>query len=210
MKRSFWTARWMIVAASLTVLTGSVSVIAACSSHDSASGPSASGSSASAPSASGPSASAPSGADAATLYSRLGGNAGIKAIAAAMIDAALRDPVIATYFGAGDPKPVLKATLEQDVACLTLQLGQAAGGPEVYPGQVAGGFTCRSMTAAHAGLAIDGAVFDRFIGIAAGVLKAAQVADDDIATLGVEMIGLKAQVVSVHTTNNDAGPFPSH
>jgi hemoglobin len=192
----------MILGAALPMLAAASSVIAACSNHDET--PSVRGPS---PSASASATSEPSGADAGTLYSRVGGNAGIKAIVDGILDTALRDPVLASYFGASEPRPALKATLEQDKACLVLQLGQSAGGPEVYPGQVVGGFTCRSMAAAHAGLAIDEAVFDRFIGIAAGVLKAAKVADADIATLGSALLSSKAEIVTVFRTGNDAGAY---
>lgn len=126
-----------------------------------------------------------------TLYQRLGGNAGIRAAVDAIVAEELKDAQIAAFFGnlgmPGHP------TADQLKACLTDQLGNAAGGPEVYP-TTKSGFTCRDMKTAHAGLNISGAVFDKFVTIAAGVLKSAGVADEDITVIGGVLNGTKADI----------------
>ena len=79
--------------------------------------------------------------------------------------------------------------------CLVLQIGNATGGPEKYPATVSGGFVCRDMKAAHAGLKISSTVFDKFVMIAAQTAKTAGVADADIKTIGGFLTGEKANVV---------------
>lgn len=125
----------------------------------------------------------PDAAAATTLYQRLGGNEGIASAVDAIVAAELMDPDIAAYFAhaaqyRGAPSAV------QIKECLVLQLGAAAGGPEVYPGTVSGGFVCRGMAEAHAHLGIESADFDKFVTIAAGVLTSAGVAPADVAVIG--------------------------
>ena len=147
------------------------------------------------------------GADgASTLYSRLGGHEGIKAAIGAIVTAELADDDIASFFA-----PNLTATHTPQPAdivdCFTALLGNAAGGPEVYPYKTAGGFTCRSMAAAHADLHIGSGTFDNFVGIAAGVLKDAGVADADIAVIGGVLNGTKSTIVDADAPPN--GPCVS-
>ena len=66
------------------------------------------------------------------------------------------DEVIKRYVNI-DPSAV------QIKECLVLQIGQATGGPEAFPGQVSNGFQCRSMASAHASLHIPAATFDKFV-----------------------------------------------
>ena len=142
-----------------------------------------------------------------TLYERLGKKEGIAKALTAIVDAALMNPDVASYFffQVQDPVPAGHPTRAQIEECLTLQLSAAAGGPETYPATVSGGFTCRSMAAAHAGLGIPPGTFDDFVTIAAGVLKGAGVADEDIGTIGTVLVGTKADVAQ--DTSRERGPF---
>lgn len=152
-----------------------------------------------------PSGNTSSGGTTGTLYERLGKKDGIAKAVDAIVQEELKDPEIASYFffqttaAAGHPTP---AQIEE---CLTNQLGAAAGGPEKYPTTVSGGFTCRSMVATHAKLGIPNGVFDKFVTIAAGVLKTAGVADADITTVGGVLVGTKGDVVT--DTTRDGGAF---
>ncbi len=126
-----------------------------------------------------------------TLYSRLGGHAGIRSAVDAIVTEELKDAEIAAFFGdIGKPG---HPTASQTAECFTNFLGAAAGGAEKYPGP-AEGFDCRSMKDAHAGMGISSAVFDKFVTIAAGVLKKAGVSDADIATIGGVLNGTKKDV----------------
>jgi hypothetical protein len=130
-----------------------------------------------------------------TLYSRLGGRTGIAAAVDAIVADEVADAEIAAFFAnagmAGRP------TVDQIKACLVNQLGNAAGGPEAYPGTPADalGWQCRSMSAAHAGLGISGTVFDRFVTIAAGTLTRLGVAAADIEVIGGVLNSTRADIV---------------
>lgn len=127
-----------------------------------------------------------------TLYQRLGGHQGIRSALDAIIVEELKDPEIAPFFAlVGTPG---HPTGSQIGECFTNLLGRAAGGPETYP-TVAEGFQCRDMKTSHAGLMIPDAIFDKFVTIAAGVLKTAGVADADITTIGGVLNGTKADIV---------------
>jgi hypothetical protein len=137
-----------------------------------------------------------------SLYSRLGGHAGIRTAIDAIVAAELMDTEIASFFGAvgteGHP------TADQIEECFTNLLGKAAGGPEAYP-SMGNGFQCRGMAAAHAGLHIPASTFDKFVVIAAGVLKSAGVADDDITAIGGVLNGTKGDIVDPNAIAPDAG-----
>jgi hypothetical protein len=149
-------------------------------------------------------------ASADSLYVRLGSHAGITMAVSAIVTEELKDPEIASYFyyqtlpggpAAGHPSAA------QIEACFVNLLGQAAGGSEQYPGGPAdnAGFQCRGMTAAHASLGIPSKVFDKFIMIAGGVLKAAKVSDADITTVANVLTGQKSAVAQ--DTTRDDGAF---
>jgi len=144
-----------------------------------------------------------------SLYERLGGHAGIASAVDAIVTQELADPEIASYFYYQVQSPVAAGhpSADQIKACLVNQLGNAAGGPEQYPGTPADnkGFQCRGMHEAHASLGIPAGVFDKFVTIAAGVLKSAKVSDDDIATVGSVLTGTKGSVVQ--DTSRDGGAF---
>ena len=93
-------------------------------------------------------------------------------------------------------------------SCLRLQFTALFGGPATYPGTNDEGDVCVDMTAIHAGLAIPGPVFDKFVMDLGGVLKADGVADADVATIASAVGGLKTQIVStapVVMSSCDAG-----
>lgn len=149
-----------------------------------------------------------------TLYSRLGGRAGIAGAVDAIVTQELMDPEIASYFyfqvtpGSGGAPPVDgHPNVAQLKSCLVNQLANAAGGPEAYPGAPADnmGWQCRDMTASHAGLRIPGSVFDRFVTIAAGVLMTAGVSSADIATIGGVLNSTR--MVVAQGTDRDGGAF---
>jgi hypothetical protein len=144
---------------------------------------------------------------AGTLYTRLGSNAGIATAVHAIVVQELMDPELASYFFFQVQKPIPAGhpSADQIEACLVLMLGNAAGGPEVYPGTVAGGFQCRGMTAAHASLGIPGGVFTKFNTVAAGVLKTAGVSDDDIKVVGGVLEAQRGEVAQ--DTTRDTGNF---
>jgi len=134
----------------------------------------------------------------ATLYDRLGKKEGIATAVHAIVVEELKDAEIAAFFAPQmqTPVPAGRPSATQIEECLVLQLGNAAGGPETYPAAVSGGFQCRDMKTSHAGLGISSATFDKFVTIAAGVLKKAGVADADITTIGSVLNGTKADIVT--------------
>ena len=136
-----------------------------------------------------------------TLYTRLGGNAGIKTAVHAIVVEELKDPELASYFffQVSKPIPAGHPTADQIEECFVLLLGNAAGGPEVYPAKVSGGFECRGMTASHATLGIPGGVFTKFNMIAASVLKGAGVKDDDLKVVGMVLEGTRPEVAQDKT-----------
>ena len=149
-----------------------------------------------------------------TLYSRLGGRAGIATAVDAIVAQELMDPEIASYFyfqvtngSSGMPPVDGHPNVAQLKSCLVNQLANAAGGTEQYPGTPADnmGWQCRNMTASHAGLNIPGSVFDRFVTIAAGVLTSAGVAPADIAVIGGVLNSTRSQVAQ--DTMRDGGSF---
>lgn len=152
-----------------------------------------------------------SGSSATTLYDRLGKKDGIRSALELIVAEELKDPEVASFFfrQAGAPangSPTPAAIIE----CLTNQLGAAAGGPAaevVYPTTVANGsgmHTCRDMNASHAGLGIYSSVFDKFVGIAGGVLTAAGVDPADINVVAGVLVGTKGDIVDSQRTD-DAG-----
>jgi hypothetical protein len=147
-----------------------------------------------------------------TLYTRLGGHAGIEAAVAKIVTAELADPDLASYFfnQVASPVPEGHPTVAQLEECFTDQLGGAAGGPEQYPTTVnpgdAGTFTCRDMATIHGPLMISGGTFDKFILIAAGELTTLGVAAADVATVGGVLTSERPAIVAASL--NDAGELP--
>ncbi len=144
------------------------------------------------------------------LYTRLGGKDGIRTLLGKVVAAELADPEIASFFpytpGApGNGHPAGGAILE----CFTNQLGVVAHGPAsevAYPTVVDNGgtpFTCRDMVASHEGLGIYASVFDKFVSVCAGVLRANGVTADDITTVAAALNGTKPDVVTSDRTDHD-------
>jgi hypothetical protein len=155
-----------------------------------------------------------------TLYSRLGGHAGIRGAVDAIVAAELADADIKTYFfnQVATPVPAGHPTADQIEECFTDLLGMNAGGPEVYPttvvtltdaGADAGSFLCRDLGTIHAPLKISGGTFDKFVMIAGGVLTSAMgmapytYTTADITTVAGVLTGTRSAIVDSNL--NDAG-----
>jgi hemoglobin len=148
---------------------------------------------------------------ASTLYTRLGGHAGIRAAVNAIVGKELLDTDIASYFvyQTMTPTPAGHPNVDQLEECLTDQLGNAAGGPETYPTTVtddAGTWTCRDMKSIHAQFNISGGTFSQFVMIAANELQALGVAPADITAVGGVLTGTSSEIVNA--TLADAGELP--
>lgn len=147
-----------------------------------------------------------------TLYERLGGHAGIRTAVNAIVGQELMNADIASYFffqagapGNGHP------TADQIEECFTDLVGNAAGGPELYPTTIttdAGMYTCRSMTAIHAPLLISGGTFDEFVMIAGATLSGAGVSSADVTTLAAALNSTKSVIVTASLADAGLEPFP--
>ena len=137
-----------------------------------------------------------------TIYDRLGGNTGIRGAVEAIVAAEVKDPMIASYFSQSG-SPSYSPSVQDIEDCLVLLLGMTTGGPEVYPGKAASGFQCRSMVEAHANLGINGDTFNAFVGIAAGVLTAANVKSADLTVIGGALAGLQPAIVTDKTSKGE-------
>jgi hypothetical protein len=169
--------------------------------------------------------------DAGTLYTRLGGHAGIRAAIHQIVVKELADPQILTYFYAqvANPVPASSPTASEIEECFTDLLANISGGSEAYPTTVstvvfadggvdsvtdAGGlpltdaghatWTCRDMTTVHAHLHISGGTFDKFVMIAGAELAMLGVAPADITTIATALVGTKGAIEDPALA--DAGP----
>jgi hypothetical protein len=151
-----------------------------------------------------------------SIYTRLGGHAGIRGAVNAIVAAELADPDIVTYFFFQTTPPTPgHPTADQIEQCFTDLVAFAVGGPgESYPpdGGVtddAGTFQCNpSMQSIHAPLLISGGTFDKFITIAGGVLTTAGVCPADIATLAGALEDTKTEVVTPSLIDAGYQAFP--
>lgn len=167
-----------------------------------------------------------------TLYSRLGGHAGIRGAVDAVVAQELMNTDIASYFfnQVATPVPAGHPTAEQIEECFTDFLGSAAGGPETYPTTVvttdagtvtasdaggdAGTFLCRDMMVIHQPLKISGGTFDEFIMIAGGVLTSAMgtgpytYTTADIGTVAGVLTGARSAIVDTNQADAALQPFP--
>jgi truncated hemoglobin YjbI len=107
-----------------------------------------------------------------TLYQRLGGENGLKAVVTDFVTRVLSDPKINGYF--------LNASVDGNnvIRCLVLQIGSLTGGPQTYP---SGG--CRDMKAVHAGMKVSMQDFSDLAGHLVASLAAGAVAKADIDTV---------------------------
>jgi truncated hemoglobin YjbI len=152
-------------------------------------------------------ASSPEGST-STLYTRLGGHAGIRTAVDKIVQQELGDPKIASFFfnQVASPVPAGHPTVDQLSECFTDLLASAAGGTETYPTTVtdeAGTFTCRNLAVIHQPLGISGGTFDTFVMIAATELQALNVSAADIQTIGTVLTGTRSLVVNPNVA--DAG-----
>ena len=139
------------------------------------------------------------GAASTSIYEDLGENAGIAAAVDAIVAAEVADPDIASYFSQS-ANPAYSPQVADIEACLVIQLDAISGGPYTYPAKTAAGYQCRDMVTTHADLGINGATFDKFVTIAAGVLTAAKVPEADLASLAGVLVGTKPAIVTDTTT----------
>jgi len=140
--------------------------------------------------------------DAGTVYERLGGRAGIRAFVKDVVEGPmgeLSDPKLASYFFIRTPgfsgSPAAAPDPNTIEECFTDLVANAAGGPEQYPTTEDGGFTCRSMSASHAGLHISNGAFGAFIAIAIAKFTAAGVSSADQMTLGTPLLATQTDIV---------------
>jgi hemoglobin len=116
----------------------------------------------------------------APIYDTIGGGPAVAAAVEGLYARALADPELAHYFAATDMRRQ-KAHLRGFVAA-------ALGGPRVYAG--------RDMGAAHAGLGITSAAFDRVVAHLVAALAALGVAPATIEAIGAMLAPLRDQIVT--------------
>jgi hemoglobin len=115
-----------------------------------------------------------------TLYETLGQETTIAAVVATFYEKVLADAILAPYF-VGVDMPKLRAHQ-------TAFLVAATGGPKSYSG--------RDMAAAHAGLNITAAAFDRVAGHLVSTLAEAGVDSATIDAVAAAVVPLKDSIVT--------------
>ncbi len=130
------------------------------------------------------------GPAAGALYTRLGAEAGIRTVMTDFVGRVVGDPKINGFF--------LNANVDgaKLTNCLVLQIGNATGGPQVYPS--AG---CRDMKSSHAGLKISMNDFNDLAGHLVAALKQAGVAQADVDTIVGVVSPMAADIVEDKTNN---------
>ena len=127
----------------------------------------------------------------ATLYDRLGGQAGITTVINAFVGKVLADPKINGYF--------LNNTLNATrlVTCLVKQVGSLTGGPQTYPTGTAPADAdgCRNMKASHAGLKISTNDWNDLAGHLLTALEEAGVAAGDRMVIAQALEPLKPDII---------------
>src|SRR6188768_3666734 len=86
-----------------------------------------------------------------TLYERMGGEPGVRALVNSIITAVKSDEKINGYFRN------VSVDLDHMADCMVDQIGAGTGGPQVYPNA-----NCRSMAVAHSDLGVSSHDFDDF------------------------------------------------
>lgn len=114
-----------------------------------------------------------------TLYDRLGGGDAIGEVTAEFYDRVLADPLLAPYFDGID----MTKLAGMQAAFLSI----AFGGPDSYRG--------RDLRAAHAGMGLGDAHFDRVVNILARVLREAGAAVGDITEVATVAETTRADVL---------------
>ena len=138
------------------------------------------------------------GADAAppSLYDRLGRESGIRTVITDFVGRVLADDKINGYF--------LNREVDGGrlIDCLVKQVGNATGGPEVYPDPPGTQNGCRDMAASHRGMGISTQDFNDLVGHLVAALDEAGVARADIQTIAGVLGPLAGDIVE--DEDNDA------
>jgi hemoglobin len=114
-----------------------------------------------------------------SIYARLGGHDAVKLAVDQLFERLIADPELAPYFADKD--------VDRHSRHVRPFIAAALGGPELYRG--------RDMTAAHAGLGITDAHFDRTVGHIVAVLAGLGVDEALIGEIGATLEPLRAAVV---------------
>lgn len=127
-----------------------------------------------------------------TLYDRLGGEEGIRAVVEdAVVNRIAADPKInAFFFNDG-------VDISITINCLVDQLGSLTGGPQTYPNDA-----CRDMKETHEGMGISDNDFNDLAGHFVAALTDAGVAQADIDVIVEALVGMHDDIVEDPT--NDA------
>ncbi len=116
----------------------------------------------------------------ATIYDEIGGAAGVATAVDDFYARILRDPAVGHHFDG--------VAMPRQIQHLRAFLAAALGGPQRYLG--------RDVRAAHAGLGITDAAFDRVVGHLVDTLRELGVAGGTIAAIGSRLAPLRPQIVS--------------
>jgi len=127
-------------------------------------------------------ASEPEDAAPKSLYDRLGGEKGVAAIVDSLLQNIAGDRELKKTFAKTTGK-----RLEDFKKNLSDQLCEAAGGPCQYKG--------KDMKAAHAGMKISEAQWDKFVGMLTAALNEQKVADNEQSELLAILAPMKDQIV---------------
>jgi len=114
-----------------------------------------------------------------SIYARLGGSDAVVLAVDRLYERLVGDPELAPYFAGQDA--------ERHLRHVRPFIAAALGGPELYRG--------RHMAAAHAGLGITDAHFDRAVGHVVAVLSGLGVDEELIGEVGATLEPLRALVV---------------
>jgi hemoglobin len=125
-----------------------------------------------------------------TLYTRMGGEAGVRALVDDILVRVTADEKINGYFR---NVSVDRSNL---AGCMVKQIGAATGGPQTYPD--AG---CRDMAAAHAGLGVSRQDFEDFVADVTAAVDATDLSSADRTELLASFSGHHADVVEDEDNN---------
>ncbi len=115
------------------------------------------------------------------IYDDIGGRDAVAAAVDIFYDKVLADDLLGPYFTDHD--------MARQKTHMRAFLAVALGGPDVYAG--------RDMRAAHAGLRITDAAFDRVVDLLVATLQQLDVPVDIIAAIGAKLAPLREDVVTV-------------
>jgi hemoglobin len=115
-----------------------------------------------------------------SIYDEIGGRPAVAAAVDDLYARILSDEQLAHYFDGLD--------MTRQKAHLRAFVAAALGGPSVYAG--------RDMQAAHAGLGIDGAAFDRVVRHLAAALGGLGVRTETITAIADALAPLRGQIVT--------------